>query len=340
MDTATFRICNQAIAPGARASVSLPVPQLYTRTPMEMPVHVVRSRVDGPRLFVSAALHGDELNGIEIIRRLLKRRGLKRLSSGTLIAVPMVNIYGVIERSRYLPDRRDLNRSFPGSERGSLASRVAHVFMSEIVANATHGIDLHTGAIHRSNIPQVRANLDDAATLEIARAFGVPVLLNSRLRDGSLREAARSRGVPMLVYEAGEALRFDELSIRAGVRGIENVMRYLGMLPPEREAKSVQEPFVARSSRWIRAPYSGVLHGMVRLGARVAKGDVLGRITDPFGGEESIIRADADGIVIGRTYLPLVNEGDAAVHVAFFQDVDEVAEQVELLRSHQEQITS
>ena len=303
---------------------------------MEMPVQVIRSRVDGPRLFVCAALHGDELNGVEIIRRLLKRRGLKRLSCGTLIAVPMVNLYGVIERSRYLPDRRDLNRSFPGSHRGSLASRLAHVFMTEIVANATHGIDLHTGAVHRSNIPQVRADLDDEATLQIARAFGVPVLLNSRLRDGSLREAARNRGVPMLVYEAGEALRFDELSIRAGVQGIENVMRYLGMLPLEHETKTTKEPFVARSSRWIRAPYSGVLHAMVRLGARVTKGDVLGRITDPFGGEEAIILADADGIVIGRTFLPLVNEGDATVHIAFFRDVDEVAEQVEQLRSHQE----
>ena len=153
MNTEPFDICGNAVPAGTRATVTLPVPQLYTRTPMEMPVHVIRSRVDGPRLFVCAALHGDELNGVEIIRRLLKRRALRRLSCGTLIAVPIVNVYGVIERSRYLPDRRDLNRSFPGSRRGSLASRVAHAFMTEIVANATHGIDLHTGAIHRDNMP-------------------------------------------------------------------------------------------------------------------------------------------------------------------------------------------
>ena len=316
-------------------SVTLPVPQLYTQTPMEMPVYIVRSKVDGPCLFVCAALHGDELNGIEIIRRLLRRRALKRLVSGTLIAVPMVNVYGVIERSRYLPDRRDLNRSFPGSQRGSLASRVAHVFMNEIVCRSTHGIDLHTGAIHRANMPQVRANLDDEATLSFARAFGVPVLLNSRLRDGSLREAASSCGVPILVYESGEALRFDELGIRAGVKGIENVMRHLGMLPPLRSAPSLQEPFVARSSHWIRAPRSGVLRVKVRLGDAVTEGQVLARITDPLGGEEETVPADTNGIVIGRTHLPLVNEGDAVVHVACFEDVDEVAEHVEQFHSYQ-----
>jgi predicted deacylase len=302
---------------------------------MEMPVHVIRSRKDGPHLFVCAAMHGDELNGVEIIRRLLKRRALKRLSSGTLIAVPMVNVYGVIERSRYLPDRRDLNRSFPGSQKGSLASRVADAFMTEIVANSTHGIDLHTGAIHRDNMPQVRADLDDKPTLQIARAFGVPVLLSSRLRDGSLREAARSEGVPILVYEAGEALRFDEHGIRVGVKGIENVMRHLGMLPPARSTSVPKEPYVARSSHWIRASQSGVLRAGIKLGDAVAKGEILGRIADPFGGEEAIIRADADGIVIGRTHLPLVNEGDAVVHIACFEDVDEVAEHVEQFQTVQ-----
>lgn len=329
MNAGEFNICGHAIPGGARATITLPVPQLYTRTPMEMPVHVIRSRKDGPRLFVCAAMHGDELNGIEIIRRLLNRRALKRLTSGTLIAVPMVNVYGVIERSRYLPDRRDLNRSFPGSQKGSLASRVADAFMTEIVANSTHGIDLHTGAIHRENMPQVRADLDDPPTLQIARAFGVPVLLSSRLRDGSLREAARSEGVPTLVYEAGEALRFDEHGIRVGVKGIENVMRNLGMLPPPRSTPVSKEPYVARSSHWIRASQSGVLRARIKLGDAVAKGEILGRIADPFGGEEAIIRADSDGIVIGRTHLPLVNEGDAVVHIACFEDVDEVAEHVE-----------
>ena len=329
MKAEPLEICEQTLPPGSRTVVTLPVPQLYTNTPMEMPVHVLRGRSAGPCLFVCAALHGDELNGIEIIRRLLRRRSLQRLRRGTLIAVPMVNVYGVIERSRYLPDRRDLNRCFPGSQSGSLASRVAHAFMSEIVSKATHGIDLHTGAVHRANMPQIRADLDDPQTLELARRFGVPVLLNSRLRDGSLREAAREHGVPILVYEAGEALRFDEFAIRTGVRGIERVMRHLDMLPASRRATTTKEPYVARSSHWIRAARSGVFQTRVRPGDAVSEGDVIGRITDPFGGEDATVEADADSIVIGRTHLPLVNEGDAVLHLAVFEDVEEVAEHVE-----------
>ncbi|MGB5541537.1 MAG: succinylglutamate desuccinylase/aspartoacylase family protein, partial [Gammaproteobacteria bacterium] len=187
-------------------TINLPIGRLYTYDNLTMPIEVVNGRRGGPRLFVSAAIHGDELNGVEIIRRLLRHSALQRLR-GTLIAVPVVNVHGLLHRSRYLPDRRDLNRSFPGSSRGSLAGRIADLFMREIVANCTHGIDLHTGAVHRENLPHIRANLDDPATLELARAFGVPVLLNSDLRDGSLREAAMEAGIPMLLYEGGEALR-------------------------------------------------------------------------------------------------------------------------------------
>ena len=186
---APLTINGTSIQPGQRVTLDIPLPQLYTHTPMTMPAHVIRGKREGPSLFVCAALHGDELNGVEIIRRLLKLRAMRRLN-GTLIAIPMVNVYGVIHHSRYLPDRRDLNRSFPGSERGSLASRLADLFMTEIVANCTHGIDLHTGASHRANLPQIRGNLDDEETARLAKLFGVPVLINSRIRDGSLREAA------------------------------------------------------------------------------------------------------------------------------------------------------
>jgi predicted deacylase len=308
---------------------------------MTMPVQVRRGKRAGPTLFVCAAVHGDELNGVEIIRRLMRRRALSRIR-GTLIAVPIVNVYGVIGRSRYLPDRRDLNRSFPGSGRGSLAARLADLFMTEIVARCSHGIDLHTGAIHRDNLPQVRGNLDDEETLRLARLFGVPVLINAVLRDGSLREATAARGVPMLLYEAGEALRFDELSIRAGVQGILNVMRGLDMLPPARGRKRVsREPFVARSSSWVRAPASGIFSGTVPLGAHVKKDEQLGTITEPVGDAESVIRAPLGGIVIGRSNLPLVLEGEALFHVACFEDLREVAEQVEEFQtSHEEAIES
>ena len=322
-------IGGEAIPVRSRHLVELQLPPLYTHSPLTLPVHVVRGAKDGPRLFVSAALHGDELNGTEIIRRLLRQPALKRLR-GTLVAVPIVNLYGLIQHSRYLPDRRDLNRSFPGSETGSMAARLAHIFMTEIVHKCTHGIDLHTGAIHRSNLPQIRANLDDPETARLAESFGVPVLLNSNLRDGSLREAAAEQGIPMLLYEAGEALRFDEVSIRAGVEGIVSVMRCLDMLPPtRRRRKNKHEPFVARSSTWVRAPASGLFRKVCGLGSRVKRGEILGLVDDPFGGNEFEVVATASGIIIGCSEIPLVHEGEALFHIARFEDIKEVAGQVE-----------
>jgi len=328
MANTPFSINGSSVEPGTRATIDLPAGRLYTHAPMTIPVHVINGKHDGPRLFISAAIHGDEINGVEIIRRVLNSSSLKRLR-GTLIAVPIVNIHGLINHSRYLPDRRDLNRSFPGSEKGSLAARLAHLFMEEIVCQSTHGIDLHTGAIHRTNLPQIRANLDDSATEELARAFDVPVIISSNLRDGSLREAAAEQGIPMLLYEAGEALRFDEVSIRAGVKGIINVMRRLEMLPASRrKSKTNIEPVVARSSSWVRAPDSGILRAMIPLGGRVKKGTLLGVVADPFGEKEYQVFSPFSGIVIGRSNLPLVNEGDAIYHVARFGDIEDVEAKV------------
>jgi predicted deacylase len=324
-----FTIHDTEIKPGTRTTIDLPFGRMYTHAPMSLPVHVIRGKKSGPRLFISAAIHGDEINGVEIIRRLLKLPTLKRLR-GTLIAVPIVNIHGIITHSRYLPDRRDLNRSFPGSEKGPLASRLANLFMKQIVEKSTHGIDIHTGAIHRSNLPQIRANIDDQETVELARAFDVPVIISSNLRDGSLRESAAEFGIPMLLYEAGEALRFDEVSIRAGVQGILNVMRKLEMLPPSKKRTKKQvEPVVARSSTWVRAPDSGILRSMMPLGARVKKNTLLGVVADPFGETETNVTTSYSGIVIGRTNLPLVNEGDALYHIARFEDIKEVEAKVD-----------
>ena len=223
-------IGDTTVNPGERRDVSLPVAKLYTATSLHMPVKVLCGRRAGPVLFVSAAVHGDELNGVEIIRRLFRRKALDRMN-GTLLAVPIVNVHGFIEQSRYLPDRRDLNRSFPGSPSGSIAARLADTFLRNVVLKSDFGIDLHTGAIDRANLPQIRGDMDDPRVAEMALAFGAPVAVNAALRDGSLRACAAQNGIPVMVYEAGEALRFDELSIRAGVRGIVQAMRGLGMLP-------------------------------------------------------------------------------------------------------------
>jgi len=324
----SIRINGIVVPAGHRETIDLPVAKLYTHTMLAMPLHVVNGKRGGPRLFVSGAIHGDELNGVEIIRRLLKLPVLNRLR-GSLIAIPIVNVHGFLDRSRYLPDRRDLNRSFPGHERGSLASRVANLFMEEIVGQCTHGIDLHTGGLHRSNLPQVRANLDDKETARLAEAFGTPVLINANIRDGSLRQAAVEQGIPMLLYEAGEALRFDEVSIRAGVNGIIHVMRALDMLPAVRRKKAPFKPVIARSSTWVRSPESGILRVMVSLGTQVEKDTLLGVVADPFGESEEEIRSPYKGIIVGRNNLPLVHEGEALFHLARFQKIDDALSNVE-----------
>jgi predicted deacylase len=327
-----FSISGTVISRGTRKTLELPVASLYSHAPMTLPVQVVCGKHDGPRLFVSAALHGDEINGVEIIRRLLRLPQLKRLR-GTLLAIPIVNVYGFVNRSRYLPDRRDLNRSFPGSVRGSMAARLADLFMKEIVAQCDYGIDLHTGAIHRENLPQIRANLDDEETARIANAFHVPLLLNSDLRDGSLRQIASERGIPMLLYEAGEALRFDERAIRAGVKGIVAVMRELKMLPTSSRKSKRSEPLMARSTSWVRAERSGILRATAALGIRVRKGEIIGVIADPFGEQEHDVIATCHGIIIGRTNLPLVNEGEALFNIARFESTREAADLVDAFQA-------
>lgn len=296
-------------------TVQLEVAKQLAGGETSIPVVVIHGKKAGPRLFVSAAVHGDEINGVEIIRRLLGAPAMKRIQ-GTIFAVPVVNVFGFVNQSRYLPDRRDLNRSFPGSARGSMASRLAYVFMREIVSRSTHGIDLHTGAIHRSNLPQIRTSLDNEDCASLARAFGVPVVINSAMRDGSLRQAASEKGIPTLLYEAGEALRFDEVSVRAGVRGVLSVMRHLGMITSKRRPKAAAEPVLARSTTWIRASKGGILRTVVSLGARVSGNETLAWISDPLGDEDVAVLASEPGILIGRTELPLVNEGDALFHIA------------------------
>lgn len=323
-----IEISGVSIPPGTRITVDLPVADLYTHASLAMPVQVIHGRRPGPVLFISAAVHGDEICGVEIIRRLLKRKILSSIR-GTLLAVPVVNVHGFLDQSRYLPDRRDLNRSFPGSAKGSVAARLAHVFVSEIVAKADYGIDLHTGAVHRSNLPQIRANLRNEQTSALAQEFGTPIIIDSDVRDGSLREYAASRGIPMLLYETGEALRFDEIGIKAGIRGIFNVMRAISMLPPKKPTRRRIEPVITRQTSWVRAPQSGMVNSMIRLGQRVTKHQILATICDPFGETESAVKAPFRGVIIGRSNLPLAHEGDALFHVAAVDSAKQTADLVE-----------
>ena len=315
---AALTMADAEVRAGTRAHLDLPVSRLITGAEMAIPVIALHGKTDGPMVWLSAAIHGDELNGVEIVNRVLADLDPKTMK-GTLLAVPVVNLYGFITGDRYLPDRRDLNRSFPGSAKGSLASRVAHLFMTEIVERCDVGIDLHTASDHRTNLPQVRANLDDPQTRRLARAFGPALMLHSKPGSGTLRRAATRAGKTVLLYEAGEPWRFNHDAIDAGVSGVRRVLSRLKMAKwsGPRAPKSVPE---SRSLRWVRATRSGIAHLDVANGDRVEARQPLGHIDDAFGKKLSTVRASRSGMVIGQTLHPLVNRGDALVHIASIDD--------------------
>ncbi|WP_417475980.1 succinylglutamate desuccinylase/aspartoacylase family protein [Leisingera sp.] len=323
-----FEIGGFCIPAGTRRTVDLPVSVLSDHTPVTMSAHVIHGAEAGPTMFVSAAIHGDEVIGVEIARRLLRSRKFSRLK-GTLIVVPIVNTFGFLNHSRYLPDRRDLNRCFPGSEGGSLASRLAHLFMTEVVARCDLGIDLHSAAIHRTNMPQIRVSPKAKDTLAYADAFGAPVVIRSGLREGSLRQAAQNVGVDILLYEAGEGLRFDEYSARVGVAGILRVMHALGMIPEDGVPLAETVPVRAGSSSWERAPAGGLLRAFKTTGDMVEQGEILGVVADPFGETEAELAAGGAGLIIGRANMPIVNEGDALFHIARVVNAAEAEQRIE-----------
>ncbi len=310
-----FELGGQTVAPGTRKTIDLPVSVLSDHTPVTLSAHVIHGRRPGPVMFVSAAIHGDEVVGVEIVRRLLRATPLQRLS-GTLIAVPIVNAFGFLNQSRYLPDRRDLNRCFPGYDTGSLAARLADLFMEQVVRRCDVGIDLHSAAVGRTNLPQIRLTPGDDRLRELGAAFGAPVTLTSKTREGSLRLEADKAGVDVLLYEAGEGLRFDEFAVRAGVSGSLRVMVKLGMIAGRGVPKTRMQSVICERSTWLRAPSGGLLRTLKASGDWVEEGTVLGVVSDPFGEHEEEITAEDAGIVIGRTNLPVVNEGDALFHVA------------------------
>ncbi|MGH1361469.1 MAG: succinylglutamate desuccinylase/aspartoacylase family protein [Burkholderiaceae bacterium] len=330
-----FLLGGVAVKPGSRQTIEIPVSVMPDHTPTKISVEVIHGKEPGPTVFVSAAIHGDEIIGVEIVRRLLASSKLKRLK-GTLLAVPIVNSLGFINHSRYLPDRRDLNRSFPGSERGSLAGRLADIFLQDIVRVCDVGIDLHSAAIHRTNLPQIRMAPNNARLRELATAFAAPVTLTSPLREGSLRQAARSLGVDMLLFEAGEALRFDEKAIRVGVTGTLRVLSHLGMV----HNKGLTRPRISQirstSSYWVRAGAGGLLRSYKTIGDTVEKGTILGAIGDPFGEIEVPVNATEPGLIIGRSNLPLVNEGDGLFHIARIRAVDEAESTLDQINAHLE----
>lgn len=312
----SLRIGTSEFLPGESGVVDLPVGSLTGYQPVTMHVHVRRGRQPGPTLLLTAGLHGDELIGVEILRRLLQMRNLRSIR-GSLIVVPVVCMPAFLARNRYLPDRRDLNRLFPGSPERSLGSRLANTFVTEIVPRCTHSIDFHGGAVGRPNLPQIRVSPGDAVAVDLARAFAPPVVIETGLREGSLRAYLKTKSIPTLLFEGGEAYRLCPEAVRCGLRGILGVMRRLGMLPPlKSDAKAAAETLFARSTTWVRAPQGGLLIPETDLGKRVRPGSRLGTIVDPFGRYETAILSEVEGMVIGISREGHTDEGDALFHLA------------------------
>ncbi len=309
------RIGDHEIPPGTLRRLRLPVARLPSDTEVSLPVAVVHGARPGPAVWVAAAIHGDELNGVPIIQRLLTQVNPAKLR-GTLVTVPIVNVFGLINESRYLPDGRDLNRCFPGSRTGSLAARLAYLFMNEVVSGCAYGIDLHTASDGRTNLPQIRANLGDPETLAASLAFGAPVVVDAKERAGSLRHAAVKAGTRVLVYEAGEAGRFWSRAVELGTLGVLRVLAHLGMIKRAPGRAPSGRTVQSASTSWTRSPRSGFCQLVVGLGDHVEKGQGVAHIFDALGSKEYRVNAGRSGIVIGHLQGAVVHRGDALVHIA------------------------
>lgn len=323
-----FEIAGMAVKPGQSAKGSLPISDLSVGVQASLQLKVFHGRKPGPTIFVSAAVHGDEIIGTEIIRRVMKKLNPARMA-GTVIFIPVVNMFGFLTQTRYLPDRRDLNRSFPGVERGSLASQLAHIITTEIISRCSLGIDIHSAALHRYNLPQIRIASGNSELKNLAIEFGAPVVIEAELRPGSLRALAREKGVDMLLMEAGEALRFDEYSVLTGVNGVLRVMKKLEIIDTKNLGKRGAPPARTTRTIWLRSPRGGICRVVAPSGEAVNKGQVVAMVSDIFGeGEEDIV-STIDGIVIGHTNLPVVNQGDALLHIAEVQSFATVSDRLD-----------
>lgn len=307
----SIQIGGKVVAPGSHQVIRLEIEQLPSSTLIDMPVLVFNGTEPGPVLLLVACMHGDEINGTEALRRLARRDKLMP-QKGTIISVPIVNLYGFLHQSRTLPDGKDLNRCFPGSARGSLASRLAHVVMTELLPHCDCVIDLHTGGAARSNHPQIRCDFNRPKSLALGQAFAAPLLIHSSEIDGSFRKAASSMDKPIVVFEGGESLRFHEPSIRSSMEGIQLVMAHLGMCHPEREGR---DSVLVNKRKWVRAASSGVFCPFVELGNEVIEGQVIAHLGDPYGVQIEDILAPFDGYVIGLNNQAIVHAGDAVAHI-------------------------
>jgi hypothetical protein len=309
---APFVINGKQVNPGEVATIKVNIARLPSHSPIDLNIIVARSEFEGPTLLLSGGMHGDEINGIEIIRRIIEKDQHKP-KVGTVICIPIINMYGFIHFSRYVPDGKDVNRSFPGNKNGSLAARVAHYLTNDIIPKIDLGLDFHTGGADRTNYPQIRCVMKEPRNKQIADVFQPSLILNSPFRPKSMRQTAARMGKQILVYEGGESARFDEFAIQQGINGTLRVMKHLGMRERAPEALHVTQTI--NNSSWVRAKTSGIFLSAFPYGALVEKNAVIGHINDPFGGVKLKIKSPATGIIIGLNNNPIVHQGDAIMHI-------------------------
>lgn len=307
-------ILNQEILPGKHYELNLSVAKLHTSTPIQIPIHVDRAKEDGPTIVLMAGMHGDEINGIEIIRRIIRKK-LNKPTKGTVICIPIFNIFGFLNLKRELPDGRDLNRSFPGSSTGSLASQFAYQFMKEIAPIADVIIDFHTGSAQRNNYAQIRCDFEDEQSVQLARIFNPPIVLDSSLIPKTIREAIQRLGKQYLLFEGGKTNSIEETIVEEGMNGAKLILNHFGMRSFKIDISVGREPVFLEESKWLRAPNSGLFLAQVKNGSAVKKGELLGIIMDPFGKVERKVKALRDGVVLCVNEAPTVYKGDAIFHV-------------------------
>jgi len=319
MRNTKIEILGQTIAKGKGALVNLDIAKLHTRTKIQVPIIIERGKKDGPTLLITGGIHGNEINGIEIVRQLVAKK-YNKPESGMVICIPVVNVFGFLNQKRQFPDGRDLNRVFPGSPRGSLASRFAYHLIKEIVPLADFCIDYHTGGDSRFNVPQIRVGGEDPESFALAKVFNPPFIIQSARKEKSFRETLYKLQKKVLLFEGGKSIHIDKTVTQMGIAGSLRVMQHLGMREFGQEIDNLvvkaYEPVILHNTLWLRAKYSGMFHPFVDLGKMVKKGEVLGSISGPFGYFERKIKAQHSGYVICINEAPIVTQGDAIFHIS------------------------
>jgi len=309
-----FSINGTIIKPGQNEHIKMSVGRIPSGTKINLHIHVYRSKKKGPTMLVMGGVHGDEINGVEIVRRALVSKLFEDLKCGSIIAIPLLNIYGFIHFSRDTPDGKDVNRSYPGSSSGSLSSRVARTITKKILPLVDNVVDFHTGGAARYNYPQVRYTSGDASSKKLAKIFNAPYVIESKPISKSLRKVTTGLKIPTIVYEGGESLRFDGLSIQKGLEGLERVMVHLKMKDGQ---TTDNQSIVIKKTTWIRASRAGIFTWYKNSGQYANEGEVLGVINDPYGFVEVPVTAKKSGYIIGHNNAPMVHLGDALFHIGY-----------------------